>query len=459
MPKIPTYTAGGETAIVNYPNVPNLPNYGAGEALGQAITNLGNTTADIADRLDHQQGDLEAVKMTTSYNTGIARIQNTVLTDQTIENPVEEYTKRAGELQEQLRSTTKRGYVQDFFDKHVDRKNSTAVIEVESAGLKLQAQRMLGELDKLVSENVTVASENLDPVLRDLKIVESIAAIDRATGRRLLDPKQAADMKLAVRKTMLEKNMMYVGMKDPALLFKNELEGKYAEVDGLRRLKVLEDTRKEMDRKEVKAESSFRLAQRIVKEDYDALANFGKLPEATITKGLAGQDPILSDPVVWRELKRVNDNPPTSESGGNVRVQAIMEEYYAKYNTTPGHIQKTRDALNHLRSNTTSPDPDISLALKELASNERSVLGIQNTNMNNAIKQGVDGLKEDPAMTLPGFIGQMMKAKSAADQAKIRNLIRGGMKPEDAVKKIEAEHQKIIEQTPTSRKTIQELLK
>jgi len=413
----------------------------------------------IGQKLQDQQNENDISDMIGRYN-GATKTLYDEIPNQYRDDPwgwSKKFTDLAKGVQEEISGGAKNRVVAAEFQKHVSRNLPTQIATMKHNSFEYIKELHIATIKSKLDNLTTEAAETSDNVVRDLKLKEGIDAIDRATSRGYFKPSTAQELKRTTRNQMLEKNMDFLGRENPPLFYDRLLKGMFSEVDPNARQKIVEEVHQREERKDRKADENFRGAQRIVKEDFEAQANFGAIPESVLNEGMMGKHPILADPAVWRNLKTINDNPPTAAKG-SLPVEIIMEDYYSRPSNQK-NIDQARIQLNAYRSNSTGPDPYMSEALKKLQTDERTMLGIENVKTNNAVTRASDDFKGEETVVLPGFIGQMMKAQKASDLAEIRNLVRRGVPEKDAVEQVRKKRETINNKEPASRKNIQELLR
>ena len=436
MPRIPIINAEGNAAVANFPRVPNLPEGGAGAIIGRSLEKTGGVVADIGNRLDAQAAESELVKMGSEYDAGLTQIHSDVFTNKDIKDPAEEFTRRAGELQAQLRQNSQRASVHRAFDMHASRVTPRAIVGVRMDDLKLKTQQRIADVNESLDILSQAAATAEVPEDRDAAIRTGQDMLQRAEGRKIFNPIQRQEAQQKFETQILEKNMDYLARTNRSQLYFQSAKGVYDKVDSVKRLKILEQARVAGEQEETRADANFRKVSDAVERQWGGLANTGSLPDAWLEEALQNGNPNIS-PAKARVLDAINRNPPIGGGKHNVSVRAIMEEYGLKFSTME-NIRKAREALKNYRDNLTGPDPtgELEKAGLKLASDERAMLGIQNTQLNNAIKAGTDAVQDDPMWALLGSkLGAMLKQQNNIVQAKVRELIRKGMRPEDAVKK------------------------
>jgi hypothetical protein len=387
--------------------------------------------ANIAARIQGQTDDLEFATVKGEYNASLQSIRQNIVRNPEVENPFEEFNKQAEDLKTYMYDKIKSPRVARAFDAHMAATFPEVQRDALDDAFKLQNQKNVAALHEWGDTLATAAGEGT-PEERDRAIRDYNDQIDRARGYGTLSPVQAYDSKKLFRQKVMTRNMDAIGRKDPVQLFELNRQGAFSEVEEVTRLKILEETRAKQIADENRAEANYKKAQNANVQHFEFLALDGAIPDSEMEMMLQGHHPYVTDPKDVERLKRLNDNPITSQKSDG--SSAIILDYRSQ-RPTPERINRFRSELDNYRRGNTKKDKGLAAAYKELnddfdslEAQGRAERGVVNQERALNISTAEDIYDSVARTIFPGFFGSMQKGKVAADKAKLRDLIRANPK-------------------------------
>lgn len=215
------------------------------------------------------------------------------------------------------------------------------------------------------------------------------------------------------------------------------------------RQKLLERAEGRLDKSEKKQEAAFKEVQKVVYERWSALANNGALSDSDLQEALSGRHPYIT-PDQARTLRNINDGG----EGDDDKVRAIMMDYHLGPSSF-ARIRKAREALRTLQQSGQVKQKVLDKAANELQTDERTMESIEAQRVNRNVQAAEDTYNANkPVMP---FNMPLFQNQDRANQARIKDLVRQGMTPEAAAKKVLGDQKREVEQVPNTVKKVLEL--
>ena len=467
MPRIPIVNVEGQAAVERFPqefpvsrqiDYRNLSTESFAAKAFEQIANLGEKFVDVAQKIERQRDDMEVVEATSRYDTGLAEIRLKLKENIDYGSHEIEFLKKSSDLYKSVEGAFVTTPIsRQTFRKHVIRTLPKELIEIKANSLKLAGEEQLSKLDQQEEELSLRAAEAITIDDRDDAIRLYTNLIDRTRERGLLSPVKSEQKKISFKHKMLEKNMDFLRRTNVSRLWELDRQGAFAEIDPIKKLKILEAARLDEEKSIVRDERVFKNAQEIVERQWSSLANQGALPDNVLEGALKGEDPFIS-PDKARQYKTINSNPPIGGGGGSLSIRVVMQEYHSGPSTQK-RIEKARSNLLGLIKELNQADPLIDKAFNELQTDERTMRGINAAELSAGIKFAEDEYKANIPPVLPGRLGTIQRNQQASDLSELRNQIRRGKKPIEAVNEMLKKRQKDAKDMPDRTKSVLDLLK
>jgi hypothetical protein len=376
MPKIPTYTAEGQVAIPNFPQIPLFKGSGS-QMLAQGLATVSessNQVVQVAREIKQQKDETELIKQQYSYDPEIDTIRKNVLTDPNVENPFLEFNDRASALQQTYLDGIKDPQVKQAFQRHIDKTFPTIQKEMAFEVLKLQNQQNIADLHE-TQDILSTAAATGTPEVRDKAISDYNASVDKARMRGTIDAVKAVDLKRGFRVSTMTKNMTALAVSDPYRLFELQRQGAYADVDAVVQQKMLESARNKIETDDKAVDARVKVAQKANEQYYLGVAMRGEVPDSELQMMVDGQHPFVTDPHLIKTIVAWNNDPISVAD--SKPVEAIVLNFKAMSMRSPEKIleatERARAQLDAYRTTLTKKDPSLVKAYGALQAAELTI--------------------------------------------------------------------------------------
>ena len=453
MPQIPIPTAQRSPTVLQLPNV--SPNSFGAQA-GEQISQFGQALERTAFHLQAQQDELQLTAMAGQLDLAVDAAKQSALQHPVLAARPGIFEDGMNAARETIEKGTQSTAVQRALLAHQYRIVPQAVIQLQHESmvrLKGENDTMLfKELDNTAREIPTMS----DPVMREEALMRIRTHLERSKQSGLMTPLDAEKTWSKFKLDVLENNMDYLRQTNPTKMQELDRQGAFAELDPMKRLKVLSDASKDVEHAETVNEKNFKKLQDAWNADWSARANLGQLSVFEQTQALAGLHPFITSDKA-REYAKINANPP-DVGGASTPIRVIVQEYHGKP-ITRQNIEVTRKKLNATARELGVPSPLLDKALNELQADEMSMRGVDAAEMTAKIQYAKDRHTAEADQKLPGMIGTMQKNQEQIEQAEIQMRIRKGEKPDAVLDDIKKRHEAKKKAVPERSKGVLDLLK
>lgn len=219
MPRIDTYTARPVEGRVN---VGPISPESFGSQLGESVSTFGQTLRTVSNHLQQQRDEIDLVDRAADFDQQMAKKYQDILNDDSLRGETVEETmtnrtnalKRfAKEQNDTLGVTTTRevsdadgnisykeitppsGAVQRALQKHIIRRSSSHLIEMQSDALKAEANQQARDLEQTINQQVDLAV--LQPWNEGEHLGEMAVMLGRARGNKIIPPETVDKMAAA----------------------------------------------------------------------------------------------------------------------------------------------------------------------------------------------------------------------------------------------------------------------
>lgn len=460
MPRIPYSLAGGEIPgripLMSNPSpgvwgLPGRAIQGAADVLEEANSQWGV----VRSKLQSERDEMEAISLVADYDMQIGALKNEIKRNPDPLQHEQLFARGAQSIAEEVTKRTQSEVVQKIINKHVMREFPKSIAGIRTESMSLFDGQQRAWLEKQEDYLSQKAAEAPTEQERSEAVNTFQGLVTRAEQRALITPERAEIHRQQFRDKAIEKQMDVIRRTDRTRLFEMDRQGAFSLLDPVKRLRILEQARKDIEHEERQTEKNFNIAKEAVELDWSARANFGLLNAAEIEAAKSGRNGFIS-PTRARELEHINESAASTEA--DQQVAAIMQEYRLG-ETSFNRITNARVQLQRLSTTLGKPSKSLSKAADELQTDERSLRGITAQETMAKQKDAMDTFtSQKPSVPMPGIIGQIQKNRDEADKAKIRMRVRSGQDPKAAVDSVLKERKAEADALPERDKTILNLV-
>ncbi len=436
MPKFPQSLASGEVPS-SIPYGQPSPGYWAAPSvavgnLGEEIGVMGQRWKEVQNRLLGEQAEMESLSLAAEYDDRLAIMRTEIKRNPDPLAHETEFVRRVQELNQAMLQRSGNSITQRVLQKHMVTSFGKNVALVRSESLELFTAKKLAWLDEQEDRLSQQAAEAPTTEAHAEAVATYKSILGRFVGQMVLGEDAAQKRGRIFHEKTLEKQMDILRRTDPAKLLQLEIEGAFRDVEMGKRLRILEQVRKDDERQASRDAKHFATVRDAVQRVWAADAISRRLTDADIREAKENKNPYVS-PKEALEYERLRDAPATKTA--DVAV-ATMRQRYLLGASSIARILAFRQELHDLLAQSGEPNEEGVKFADELQTDERTMLGIDAQKQSRAEQLAVQDYKagQKTGTGIP-FLDAITKAEEKIGEARVRAAVKRGADPATAVER------------------------
>lgn len=486
MPRIDTYTANTKPAVPNQPLRFLETGEFSGAAALQQTAQLSERWGIILGTLRQQQADLEFTQMRGLREAGISAITLRLDNDPTLRDEPWKYeskfTEEVVNLDTALAKTSKLDIARNAYMNYANMNLPKEIVAARARGMKLWQVENVAKLNEAEDRSADLAAATLsDPAQyvtnKDGEQVHKEVGryhdlVDRAYAMNTIDAKDKEKRYRDFETKVLTRNMDFLARTNPEELSRLQLGGLYDKLDVNIQEKYLAQGRALLEKRDAQTKKVMDDVDKFVWESAVSQVELGTLDPEYFAAIQTNENPFIP-PSKARTLREIAANAGMDNSG----IAAFREEFrrgsFSDPNVTMERVADMRASVNAYVDMGGVGGKAYSDFLKELESAEIQA-GAEIRTLKAGVKSDVsfaqarehekfksaEELYDSKVEAMSPITRSLFPNMKPQDMGKVNQLIRKGVKPEDAVNEILGNRLKSFDMNKTQKqKDLDNLLK